>query len=578
MKLKQYLFLSILCSLSFTAFSQTNLYVSPKGAGNSFSLKSPGSLEHVLIKLKALSKNKPVEIVVHLKGGTYSLTKPILINLSENSGERYGVVFKSMKGERALISGGKKISGWVPAGNGIFKAKVHGLAFRQLYVDGKMAIRARIPNRQNTDNYGPYNRIGSFNAMAKTINIKASELPAAEKIREVELVTNQHWYQSRLRIDTYTISKDSAMISVQEPEKKILFGMTGNKMLWPGKPYYLENSLSFLDAENEWYLDNAAQMLYYKPPVGKKIEQLAIIAPGLETLVQVSGTADRPTHNVMFLNVDFAYSNWLLPDSTGSILTQGAQLRGANSILLPGLIQVQFARNFQLDHCTVSGAGANGVVFSKGVWNSKVLNSHIHEISANALVIDTWKKANPPQELQCRNNLIAQNLIENIGLNYTNGMGLIASCVSGLVVEHNEIRHGRYSGMQIGNHYGDKNSGTQDNLIRFNNIHHVMLLHDDGGAIYTLSNQKGTKIYKNWIHDYTKCDWADNYPVNGVFLDNNSAYIEVKDNVFTNLINVDQIKENKGTKVHDNVFINNESQDEETKACSGISKVRPLKK
>ena len=104
-----------------------------------------------------------------------------------------------------------------------------------------------------------------------------------------------------------------------------------------------------------------------------------------------------------------------------------------------------------------------------------------------------------------------------------------------------------------------------------------MLLHDDGGAIYTLSNQKGTKIYNNWIHDYTKCEWADNYPVNGVFLDNNSAYIEVKDNVFSNLPNVDQLKENKGTNIHDNLFINNESQDEGIKKLAGITETKPKK-
>lgn len=547
------IFSTIVLLLPFAASGQAVLYVSPQGSGTAFSKSKPGSLQDVRAGAR--------KTTVYLKGGTYMLSTTLHLTQSN-------ITFTSAPGEKAIISGGIKVTGWTPAGNGIFKATLPaGSRFRQLYVNGQMAVRARTPNREHAEDYGPYLRVQRFDEARKAILL--TDVPVIKESKGVEMVINQHWYQSRVRIASIDKEKDTTAITVQEPEKKVLFGMTGNKMLWPLKPFYFENALEFLDAPDEWFLD--ANTLYYKPAPGKDITKLSIIAPGPTVLVQVSGTETQPLENITFKNIGFAFSNWLLPDSTGSILTQGAQLRGNDQPVLPGLIQVAFARNFQIDHCVITGAGANGIVFSKGVWDSKIINSHLHEISANAIVIDTYKKANPPQTLQCRNNLIAQNLIEHIGLHYTNGMGLIASCVAGLIVEHNEIRYGRYSGMQIGNHYGDAASGTQDNLIRYNNIHHVMLLHDDGGAIYTLSNQKGTQIYGNWIHDYTKCSWADNYPVNGVFLDNNSAFIVVKDNVFTNLPNVDHLKENKGTKVHDNIFQNNESQDQRIIRGAGIS-------
>src|SRR5690606_1036330 len=125
-----------------------------------------------------------------------------------------------------------------------------GASFRQLYVNGKMAVRARTPNRQHGEDYGPYNRIQRFDEQHKTVRVLANEVPAVKRPREVELVINQHWYQSRVRIDHYTTDKDTAVITVQEPERKVLFGMTGNKMLWPQKPYYLENAREFLDYEN----------------------------------------------------------------------------------------------------------------------------------------------------------------------------------------------------------------------------------------------------------------------------------------------------------------------------------------
>ncbi|GHT71932.1 hypothetical protein AGMMS50239_41250 [Bacteroidia bacterium] len=150
-------------------------------------------------------------------------------------------------------------------------------------------------------------------------------------------------------------------------------------------------------------------------------------------------------------------------------------------------------------------------------------------------------------------------------------MGLLASCVSRLMVENNEIRYGPYSGMQIGNHYGENLSGMRDNVIRRNNIHHVMRLHDDGGAIYTLAVQPGTKITRNWLHDYEKAKWSDTFPTNGVFLDNSSGYIWVIDNVMTNLINVDLIKEQHAgnATTRDNLLLNNNTQDKEVKEESG---------
>lgn len=111
----------------------------------------------------------------------------------------------------------------------------------------------------------------------------------------------------------------------------------------------------------------------------------------------------------------------------------------------------------------------------------------------------------------------------------------------------------------------------RDNVIRRNNIHHVMQLHDDGGAIYTLSLQPGTRIKENWMHHFGRSEWADNFPVNGVFLDNSSGYIRVQDNVFTDLTTVDRIKEQcaGNATTRDNILDNNNTQDKEIKENAG---------
>lgn len=551
--------------------AQEHLYVSPDGSGSVFSGKNPGSLSGVNDKINEIRSKRPQTIYIHMAAGVYPLSQTLLLSWQSREKDTSRVVFMGAPDQKTILSGAMEIKNWTPAGNGIYKATVpRSVAFRQLYVNGKMAVRARFPNRSNENDFGPYFRVSRFDVAGKKICITAAELPAMKNQDGVELVTNQHWYQSRVRIDKTEKLKDSVFISAQQPEGAIFWGMTSYNMHLPGKPFYFENARELLDTAGEWYLDRREGVVYYKPLAGENPAQLSVAVPVLETLLQVQGTGAMPLANLSMENIHFQYTTWLQPDRRGSIATQAVQQRNFEDSSGTGMIQVAFARNFTLTQCTVTGAGAHGLVFQKGVQNSNVIRNHFNQICANAIVIDTDKKFIQHDSIHCTRNTIAYNLIENIGMHFTNGMGILASNVSKHLIAHNEIRYGRYSGMQIGNHYGDNLSRLRDNRIEANNIHHVMLLHDDGGAIYTLSNQPGTKILRNWIHDYNKCQWADSYPVNGIFLDNNSSYILVENNVFSNLKEVDRLKENIGTTIHDNEFRNNSSQDQEVMKAAGI--------
>ena len=558
---------------SLMAHSQETLYVSAIGTGTGFSKEQPGNIEALSSKLREVRSKHAGTVVVLFKGGEYFLNKPLEITNLETGGKKDSLIFSAMQGEKVTLSGGRKITQWEKSGKGVFKAKVPaGTDFRQLYVNGKMAIRARTPNREDDRDFGPYYRGLGFDLKNQTIKVNASEIPKMNHTGDVEMVFNQHWYQSRFRIESIKTEKDTAFITPMQPARKHFFQLYAS-MLKPGKPCYFENAREFLDQSNEWYLDKTENVLYYIPDQGTDLRQTEVVYPVLESIVLISGEATKPAYNLSLKNLRLACSNWTKPSRDGMIATQAVQGRGYSSLDDTGIIQVKFADNFSAIHCEVLGAGYQGIVFSKGVRNSKILYCHLDQISANGIVIDTSKKPFPPDSLFCKNDQVADNLIENFGMHYTNGMAIFASCVAGLVVENNEIRFSPYSGMQIGNHYGDNISGMRDNVIRRNNIHHVMQLHDDGGAIYTLALQPGTRIVQNWMHDFGKSIWADEYPVNGVFLDNNSGYIRVQDNVFTNLNPaIFHIKEQcaGNATTRDNILDNNNTQSAEVKAASGV--------
>ncbi|WP_234367842.1 right-handed parallel beta-helix repeat-containing protein [Parabacteroides pacaensis] len=553
------------------AYTQDTLYVSPSGSGEIFSRDVPGAVEGLGRKLASIGEPRR-NIIVFFQGGLYELEQPLLISSKEKNKNIDTLLLVGSTSGKVILSGGRRVAGWKNAGKGIYKASLAGCAgFRQLYVEGKMAVRARTPNRENEDDYSPYNRIAGFDETSQTVTIKASEATGLENTEGLEIVINHHWYQSRFRLESMEQQGKNILFRPIQPARKHLFQLTYAKMLAAGKPYYFENARSFLDQEKEWFWDKKESVLYYMPPKQEKIEELEIIYPVLDRVLKIEGTAERPIENIRVENIMFGYSNWTIPTRDGIIATQGVQGRGYSGDLETGLIEVEFARNVRIAHCQLTGAGDNGIIFTQGVKNSQISSCHFDQISANGIVIDTYRKGHQTENRLCEKNLIEDNLIENVGMHYTSGMGLIVSFVAKTTIQYNEIRNCRYTGMQIGNHFGDNLSVMRDNVIRRNNIHHVMQLHDDGGAIYTLSLQPGTRIKENWMHDFGKNEWADNFPVNGVFLDNSSGYIRVQDNVFTNLTNVDRIKEQcaGNATTRDNILENNNTQDKEIKDNAG---------
>ncbi|MEN7551739.1 right-handed parallel beta-helix repeat-containing protein [Rapidithrix thailandica] len=553
-------------------FGQTTLYVSPSGNGQEFGKEQPGNLLDLPEKLRTLNQREEGVIRVLFYGGEYALSATWHLTEKEAGNELNTIILEGIKGEKVSIYGGQRVTKWQKAGKGIYKAKLPASAeFRQLYVNGKMAIRARTPNRDNDQHFGPYYRVLGFDK--QTIWVNASEISAWRDFQEVELVLHQHWFHSRIKLASFEVTGEKALITPLPPTGEYVLQLYPS-MMEPGKPYYFENSIEFLDQGGEWYLSKAENTLYYKPRPKEDIHSLEVVYPRVNTLFAINGKGKAPVYNLTLKNLQFAYGNWTLPGKEGVLSNQGVQARGYYGKRgFPGLVQAAFVRNLKIKNCHFTGAGANGIVWNKGVQDSEIVSCHLDQISANGIIIDTYKRHTPPDSLACKNNRIDNNLIENIGLHYTNGMGVIAHFVENLVVESNEIRYGRYTGIQIGNHRGNHLSLLSDNLIRSNNIHHVMQLHDDGGAIYTLSPQPGTKILRNWVHDYGRSPWADDFPVNGIFLDNHSSHILVQDNVLSNFApDIFRIKEQcaDGAETWGNVLINNNTQNQEIISQAGI--------
>lgn len=90
---------------------------------------------------------KKQDITVYLRGGEYKITEPVSLNSASGGAGNVSVTYASYPGETAILDGGTNISGWEEQSGGIWRAKVlPNMHFRNLYINGKKAIRARFPN------------------------------------------------------------------------------------------------------------------------------------------------------------------------------------------------------------------------------------------------------------------------------------------------------------------------------------------------------------------------------------------------------------------------------------------------
>ena len=346
--------LLLLCSYAGEAWAQGTFYVSPNGndASTGNELQPFQTIEKAQYVIRSINKNMAEDIVVYLRSGNYALTKALVFSQEDSGTNGFSVIYKAYPDEKPIISGGQRITGWVAVSDGLYKAPVGPLRFRQLYVNGRRAIRARDPNEGN------FSRLKYWDVPSRQIEIVANSLEPWKRLAEVEMIVQKHWYQNNLRIDSYMLAGKwygillrwgvpvnflpsaasnlftswilqlqkvlsidlgvRAIIVPREPERWRSFFQTFPQRE-VGQPYHFENALEFLDAPGEWYLDTQHNTLLYRPRSGEDMNVVDVIAPRLEALVDLKGSVEQPVRNIQFVGLIFEHTTWLAPNDEGFI-------------------------------------------------------------------------------------------------------------------------------------------------------------------------------------------------------------------------------------------------------------------
>jgi len=119
------------------------------------------TLERARDAVRQFKGRKPgTSVEVLVRAGTYELTRTFRLAAEDSGTEGAPVVYRAYPKEKALLIGGKRITGFTPHRGQILKADVGAQGFtnyfRQLFLDGQRMQLARYPN------HDPINPNGGF--------------------------------------------------------------------------------------------------------------------------------------------------------------------------------------------------------------------------------------------------------------------------------------------------------------------------------------------------------------------------------------------------------------------------------
>ena len=601
--------LKIACSL--LAISSTlmagDIWVSPKGNDfNDGTKQSPkATLTSALRQAREWRRTGDNRIqdgiTIYMEGGTYTLHEPVFIRPEDSGTEKSPTVICSISGEEAILSGGVRIRNWKKQGK-LWVADVptfngRPLDFRQLWIDGKKAVRAR-----DVEDFEKMNRICSVDEKNEILYVPAAAVrklidnKGTLKAEYAEMVLHQMWCVANLRIRSVEIQDDSAAVRFHQPESRIQF-----EHPWPrpmvttnghNSAFYLTNARELLDVPGEWYHDINTRKVYYYPREGERMHDAGTeaIIPAVETLVQVEGTLDRPVSNIRFEKITFSYTTWMRPSEKGHVplqagmyLTDGYRIEPKmqrNYLNHPldnqgwlgrpaAAVRVVAANQVDFERCRFEHLGSTGLDYEEATQGGVVRGCLFRDITGNGLIVGSFSPAahetHLPYDPADRREVCTHLQINNcyfteVGNEDWGCLAIAAGYVSDINIEHNEICEVPYSGISLGWGWTQTVNCMRNNRVHANLIHHYAKHMYDVAGVYTLGSQPKSYVTENCVHSIYKPSYVHD-PNHWFYLytDEGSSFITVRDNwtegekYLQNANGPGNVWENNGPKVDSSI-------------------------
>jgi hypothetical protein len=351
-------------------------HVSPTGDDNGTgSPERPfATIDAAVAAVRKARSPEGTTILVH--DGTYALARPIAITATDAADADLKLTITAAPNSRPLFSGGRKLTGWKVRGDRweleLPEVKAGSWDFVDLFVDGERRPRPRLPKT------GWYKIAGEIprpeNASGPGFDrfrFHPGEFqPGWANLHDVEVLVPMAWVMNRLRIAA--VEQDTVRFTGTTPN-------LGGHKLSAGLPFLVENVREALDTPGQWYLDKSTGLLTYLPRAGEDPARTEVVAPVLEYLVRIEGSAEKPIGGIEFRGLRFAHTLWQTP-AKGHCFSQA-------EADVPAAISLRFARQIRFQRCDLSLTGGYGVDFGAGTRECALDDCELTDLGAGGVRI-----------------------------------------------------------------------------------------------------------------------------------------------------------------------------------------------
>ena len=340
------------------------------------------TIHRAIVAVRALNGTAPPRdpVTVYLRGGTYELTEKISFGPEDTGSADAPITYASYPGERAVLSGGRKIEGKWRKSPGkpyyellVPEAKGCKWGFNSLCVNGMSRTRARKPNCGEKV-LRAEGRAPGENERCAFVYLPGDIDPTWTNLTDADVVLLCSWTPTIHRIEEVIAGrrivkfKSSHGRSVDFWEKNFR--------------YYVANVLEELDTPGEWYLNRHTGVLYYYPLPGEDLDTVEVVAPLLITrMMDFTGDveAGRFVEHLRFRDLSFRHVDGDL-DRYNGVYRQG-------HMYLSAAIYAEGLRHSTFTNCELAQMGEYALEMTTGCRNIRIERCHIWDIGAGAMQI-----------------------------------------------------------------------------------------------------------------------------------------------------------------------------------------------
>lgn len=419
-------------------------YVSPTGSDDAAGTRAAPfrTLARAQAAARATAQDMKADVVVNLAPGDYRIERTFELTDADSGRNGFRVIYRSEAGPgKARLLGSRPLVGWQPHRGPVWKIPVpKGLVFHTLYENGRRVWKARFPNYEHHADLpcalGPY--LVSAGGTPKRTDREADKPREPGWLEYEPDVALPVVKPSTMKIQIFTGGKCDWMreihrVTAIDPKTRRL-DFSARALAFGvgvGARFFLEDELGLLDTAGEFYLDQAASMLYYIPMGEGHPDRLGICAPLVARLVQIQGASRDPcARNITLDGLALAETDDAPP--TGWWSTRFGLDDGA-------LVWMKNAEHVEVRNCHLQNGGRSGVMLIGHNVGNTVTGCWIERMGVNGVTLSNRFRAadgKGPTADRCERNRIHNNRIEQVGQLHT-----YAACVNVFNASHNEVSH-----------------------------------------------------------------------------------------------------------------------------------------